>query len=213
MKIEKNFEGKDPYESLRLKTEKEEAINLLTGQPVYDKPDSHIHADVADLAPSLIAQMSANGEEFVGKTFEVADREWPSGIVEIDPDTDKIFMAQRVGRQGLSMFVVGREPKMINTVKVYLRRSDSYPDDSQTPVKKGYTVATVFAGDTTSREPWDSWYFGGESEAERTRRMELREKAIGFWSKNALIYKEGEHDIVPGTKIDGYHPESIENRI
>lgn len=172
---------------------------LATGQNVYDKPQSHIHHDVRKFVPTFLPQMEAHGEEFVKRAFTVPE-DLPFRCVEVDPTRDELFLAQRVGRKGYTVFVRGKEPSTTNTIMVMLRRSDSYPDDTITPIKDGYTLGTAYAGEDSPFEPGDPYFNQDVSEDEKLKRDEIKKRSLEFWTSNALIPDPNEFPIVEGSE-------------
>ena len=145
---------------------------LASGEPVYDRYNSHLHSDVSQLLPEVFEGVSGMGRfmeiehnfgRFVGNASCVAtDR------------NDEVVYAQRPKRAGLSRFVKNRCSEPCDSAVVVLLRDD---------VEPYYVLITAFIGRKSGPEPWD-------------RRATAHDRE--FWSRHALIY--GSEPIIPGTE-------------
>ena len=182
----------DSYEHLLLGT-------LATGERVYDKPESHLHAGIEGFVREFLPRIQASGKEFIEASFRDPRIRFPARRVSIDPAVDDLFLAQRKGRKGYTVFVRNRNPGTTDNIVIVLRRSDAYPEGI-TPVREGSTLATAFGGEQAAREPWDPWFDKGDTPEERERRGALRAESLQYWRSNALIPSSQEYPIIEGSE-------------
>lgn len=145
---------------------------LASGEPVFDRPSSHLHSGVRELLPEIFAGVLSSGRfmthehnfgRVVGQTTCVATS-----------SSDNIVYAQRLKRAGLTRFVKNRQPELSDKAVVILKRDD-YEDY--------YILMTAFIGKLSGPEPWDPRATDEDRE---------------FWSTHALIY--GTEETIPGTE-------------
>lgn len=148
------------------------------GAKVYDRIDSHFHAE-GGLTPDLLAA-ALSTIDTGGRTFlkEQVDFEHPIGkttCVEVSPD-DEVVMVFRKGRSGRTPMVKNREAQPCSSMVVILCKDDTLKDDDS----DAYVLITSYIGDDAPREPWDP---NNENE-------EACQECEEYWSSHALVYDE-----------------------
>lgn len=157
--------------------------HLSSGEPVVDRHNSHLHAEVANLIPKALAQLTANGRRFFTEEVDFGRPIGETICVATVPG-DAIIYAQRPRRLGLSRFVKNRQQESCNSLVVVLKKAED----------GGYYVCiSAFVGYRPEPEPWDERNFAGQ----RNPAM-ARECALAFWTTHALIW--GAEEVVPGTE-------------
>lgn len=146
---------------------------LLSGEPVIDRHNSHIHRDVAILLSEALAKVDAHGRRFLVEEVDFGRLVGETTCVETGA-LDHIVYAQRPRRQGLTRFVKNRTPEPCSKAVVILKNDD---------YEGYYVLITAFVGHRPEPEPWD------RNATERSRE---------FWSTHALVW--GTEQVVPGTE-------------
>ncbi len=145
---------------------------LAGGEAVYDRFNSHLHPGVVEILPEALAQVNANGRQFL---VEEAVFDHPIGqtICVATGAGDQVVYAQRPKRAGLSRFVSNREPEESSSVTVILKAGG----------RGEYVLITAFVGAPAPPEPWD---------------RNATEQSVPFWSTHALCW--GAEETIPGTE-------------
>lgn len=146
--------------------------NLRSGEPVFDRPTSHLHESVLGILPEALSEISG-GEHFFVHEVDFGRLVGETNCVATHRGDDVVW-AQRPNRQGLTRFVKNRQPEPSSRAVVILKRDDYEPY---------YILITAFVGSQAGREPWDP------RATDEDRR---------FWEEHALVY--GSEPIVPGTE-------------
>ena len=99
---------------------------LASGEKVYDRPNGHIHETVKGDIPLALSRINTLGRDFIVESVTLENKEWKSFKVTIDPEVEKgdLFLARRVSRKGLSVFVKNKEPGITNQMVVVLSKND-----------------------------------------------------------------------------------------
>jgi hypothetical protein len=105
--------------------EKLYVATLASGEKVYDRPNGHIHESVKIDMPAIIPHINAYRRDFITEIVTLEGRQWISHKVEVDSNKDDLFLIQRVGREGLSVFVRNRKTEMTDQAVVVLSRNDT----------------------------------------------------------------------------------------
>lgn len=145
---------------------------LGSGQLVFDRPRSHVHASARAVLPEALAQLDLTTEPFVVKQIEFGRVIGAATCVATANDDDILF-AQRPHRLGLTRFVQGRMPEPATTLVVILKQIE----------EGNYLLITAFVGKETPPEPWDS---------------KATEQSVAFWNSHALVW--GEEEIIPDSE-------------
>lgn len=158
-------------------------MKLASGEPVYDRNNSHIHEGVMRLLPAAFARIDSEGRQFL---VEEVDYGRPIGetICVATGRGDEIVYSKRPKRFGYSRFVKNRNPEPYNAVTVILKR-DGHEDY--------YVLITAFVGPRPEPEPWDRKNFSQQSDPQEAER-----RAQEFWSSHALVW--GCEETIPGTE-------------
>lgn len=149
-------------------------MTLASGEPVYDRHNSHVHGEVMQLLPAAFAKINAQGRKFL---IEEVDFGQPVGetICVATGQDDQIVYAKRPKRFGHTRFVKNRNPEPCSAVTVILKQDDYYEDY--------YVLITAFVGHRPEPEPWDRNANGN---------------SLAFWNSHALVW--GCEDIILGTE-------------
>lgn len=147
--------------------------HLAGGEPVYDRPNSHLHAQVAEILPEALAKVNAEGKEFFVAEVAFGRVIGHTACVATGQD-DQIVFAQRPKRFGLTRFVKNRQPETSEAVTVILKKDD---------IEDYYILITAFVGTPAPPEPWD---------------RNATEQSVPFWSTHALVW--GCEPTTPGTE-------------
>lgn len=146
--------------------------NLRTGEPVYDRYNSHIHASVKGILPEALAKI-AGGRRFLVQELDFGRVIGESSCVPTGW-RDTIVYALRPKRQGMTRFVKNRQPEPCSTAVVILKR-DNY--------ESYYVLITAFIGHESGPEPWDP----------RATKEDRK-----FWENHALVW--GSEEVISGTE-------------
>ena len=148
---------------------------LLSGESVFDRKGSQLHdnPELKQHLPLALEHIDPQGRAFFVETVDLGETIGESRCVETDPN-DQIVFAQRVGRFGLSRFVINKDAVLTSKLTVILRKGDL-----------GYEVVTAFIGPKAEREPWDKTADSTSTE---------------FWRTHALIW--GGEETVTGSTTD-----------
>jgi hypothetical protein len=163
---------------------------LASGEDVVDQPTSHIHHTVKEFVPQLLERIEANNAPLIIKEFEI-EEDFPFYLAEVDSMADDLFLAQRMGRNGYSVFAKDKPIGKTNIATVILRKNETSESE-----KQSYILATAYAGKTSPREPWDPWFDDGVNDEDCKKRREMKMEAIKFWTTHALIPDENEFPII-----------------
>ncbi len=147
--------------------------NLGSGEPVYDRSRSHLHAGVVERLPAAFAKVNARLQGFLVTTVDFG-RPVGETICVATVAGDEIVYAQRPGRFGLSRFVKNRQPEPASAVTLVLKK-DGREDY--------YVLITAFVGAQAPPEPWD---------------RNANEQSVAFWSDHALVW--GAEEVTEGTE-------------
>lgn len=145
---------------------------LASGEPVFDRPNSHLHSGVRELLPEVFAGIFGS-ERFMAREYNFSRVVGQTTCVATSSG-DQIVYAQRLKRAGLTRFVKNRQPELSSSAAVILKKDD-YEDY--------YILITAFIGKLSGPEPWDPRATDEDRE---------------FWSTHALIY--GSEETIPGTE-------------
>ena len=145
---------------------------LRTGEPVFDRPNSHLHEGITGLLPEIFSEVSGS-ERFFIHEHDFSRLVGETNCVATYPGDDVVW-AQRPGRLGSTRFVRNRRPEPTSKAVVILKRDDYEPY---------YVLITAYIGGKAGCEPWDP------RATDEDRR---------FWGGHALVY--GSEPIIPGTE-------------
>lgn len=150
-------------------------MSLASGQPVYDRHNSHVHENVTRLLPAAFAKVNAQGRKFLIEevTFDQIVGET---VCVPTTDADEIVWAKRPKRFGHSRFVKNRKPEPCDKVVVILKKDD---------FEDYYVLITAFIGHRPEPEPWDRNANGN---------------SLTFWNSRALVW--GSEPTIPGTETN-----------
>lgn len=142
------------------------------GVLVFNRHSSHLHCDIEDVKHAIsLLQLEGN---FIKTTYQFDDRFGFSECVETT-DSDKILYERRPKRDGVTRFVLDREPIKTNILSLILFKRKNY-----------YVLATAFWGGISEPEIWDEKAFLKDKRGYHI----AKEKSLQFWSRHALIYKK-----------------------
>ncbi len=170
---------------------------LASGENVYDKPNGHVHHTIKEDLASALSRIDSKGRDEIVETVALEGKQWKLFKVKIVQGEDDLFLAQRINRRGLSVFVKNKQAELINTILVILKKND--PGRGQ---QDGYTVITAYAGEPAPREPWDMWFEQGKTAEEQLERKKLQEESFTYWKQYAFIPDNNEFPIVSGTECE-----------
>lgn len=143
---------------------------LKSGQPVFDRPDSHLHESVGEIIEEVLAKVETDAA-FHREIVDMGRVVGQSTCVETTP-YDWIVYAQRPDRQGPTRFVKQREPQDCKSVVVALKKGPG-----------GYLLLSAYIGWHDHLEPWHKKATDEDAE---------------FWTNHALVW--GSEEVVPGTE-------------
>ncbi|MBI4377455.1 MAG: hypothetical protein HY549_13530 [Elusimicrobia bacterium] len=146
---------------------------LGSGEEVFDREPSHIHAGVT---PELLSESLAQvwpDEVRVKRTVDFGHIIGASNCVKTREE-DEIIYAQRLHRPGLSRFVKNRKPEPTSLLTLTVRRMP----------EGWYELRTAYIGGPGCVEPWAA--------------QERLQEAIEFWGSHALVW--GSEPTIPGTE-------------
>ena len=148
------------------------------GADVYDREDSHFHAE-GGLTPELlsiaIGAIDTKGYTSIKKQVDFDYQIGYSTCVETGPNDDIVFAYRKTengSRDGLTPMVKNREAKPSNSITVVLRKDDD--------MSGSYTMKTSYIGEISPREPWDP-SIGSERELKESKE---------FWATHSLVYDD-----------------------
>lgn len=146
--------------------------NLASGEPVYDRYNSHLHREIQELLPEVFAGVSGAGR-FIVREHDFGRIVGKSSCVATS-GSDEVCYAQRPKRAGLTRFVKNRQAEPSDKAVVILKRDDYEPY---------YVLITAFIGGIAAKEPWDSRATDEDRE---------------FWNSHALVW--GSEEVVLGSE-------------
>lgn len=158
LKVTKNFLGK-----------------TRDGYEVYDRVDSHFHAEgglTLELLKEALSYMYANGANFKVKVVHFKRIVGINNCVAIR-NFDEVVMVYRKGRKGPTPMVKNRGGEPCKEITIIIRK-----DKENT---NRYTLITAFVGGKSQPEPWDKRLKPGSKELA---------ESIEFWQTHALLYNE-----------------------
>lgn len=135
----------------------------LDGHLVFDRPKSHHHLPIA-LLSRAIAMASIGDVDFAKIVIDFREPVGRSSCVQTTA-TDTIVFAYRIGRRGLTRFVLNREPEECSRVVLLFKAKRDHPS--------GYLLLTGFIGNDSEPEPWDPM---------------STPSSRAFWAKHALVW-------------------------
>ena len=156
-----------------------------SGELVFDRKNSHLHMEVANILQRAIARIESRNRSFI---IEEVDFGRPIGgtiCVPTGPN-DKIVWAKRFNRQGLSRFVLDREPTECTSCVVILKKAADLG---------GYVLITAFIGHISEPEPWDINNFSQQADP-----AEAERRSKEFWASHALVW--GSENTISGTETE-----------
>lgn len=154
---------------------------LASSQPVYDRPQSHMHeqAQLLEVLGEALAKVQpGSGETFLKRAIDLG-RVVGKTILVATTDQDVIVFARRVGRQGYSRFVKNRPPEDTRFLTVILKKDEH---------EEYWILISAYFGGQSEREPWDR----------AIRSPGERDQVKNFWSTHALVW--GVEEVIPGTE-------------
>lgn len=146
---------------------------LASGEPVYDRYNSHLHENVKAILPEAFSKLDSKGERFTIRELDFGRVIGESSCVPTS-GRDVITYAFRPKRNGATRFVKNRKSEPCSSAVFILKRDDYEPY---------YILITAFIGHESGPEPWDV----RATDADRE-----------FWSTHALVW--GSEEIIPGTE-------------
>ncbi|MFH1408080.1 MAG: hypothetical protein ABIG91_03565 [Patescibacteria group bacterium] len=146
---------------------------LGSGQPVYDRYNSHNHVAIRSILLEALSWIRLNGEQFAVEEVEFGRVVGETTCVRTS-ESDAIVFAQRPRRFGLTRFVLGRKPEPSSKMVVILKKAED---------GDYYVLISAFVGARAEPEPWD---------------RNATEKSVEFWSTHALVW--GSEPVAPGTE-------------
>ena len=147
---------------------------LASGEPVIDRHNSHLANDAVTLAAvnAALARTRSHNRPFIEEEVEFAHPVGETSCVTTTSD-DVVVYAPRIGRNGLTRFVLDRRPEACNKVYVVLKRIEGGQ----------YLLITAFVGKRAQPEPFDEKAFSHARD-----RSQARRDAEIFWSQHALLF-------------------------
>ncbi len=147
---------------------KQERLGLLaTGQPVLDRPNSHMHQGVREVIGVALWRIGVTPRErsdmIIREISFSGEFSGFSHCVETD-ETDRIVYAIRPRRSCYTRFVMNREPIATNIMTIVLM-----PEE----ILDRYILVTAYWGEHTPRE---------------IKPGEIDHQARQFWANHALIW-------------------------
>ena len=147
--------------------------NLASGEPVYDRFNSHLHHEVQELLPEVFAGMVSKNGRFIVHEHDFGRIVGKSSCVTTS-GSDKVVYARRPKRADMTRFVKNRQVEPSDKAVVILKRDD---------YEQYYIVITAFVGGMAAKEPWD---------------FRATDEDREFWENHALVW--GSEEIIPGTE-------------
>lgn len=123
---------------------------MASGEIVFDQPHSHIHPTVREFIPVFLGKIISGGEKIIIKEFRI-NKKIPLHLVKVNPKSDELYLAQRQGREGLSVFVKNKFIRKTNVIVVILETDGTINENAIA----NYILLTAHAGKATPCEPWD----------------------------------------------------------
>lgn len=151
---------------------------LKSGERVVDRPNSHLHGEVAKLLPVALAAIESRGRLFLVESHDFG-RVIGETVCVATHAGDQIVYAQREGRRGLTRFVKNRAAEPTAYVTCILKAGDAGDE---------FFLVTAFIGVPAEPEPWDK----------NLRDPAAKRKSREFWNSHALVW--GSEPIVPDTE-------------
>lgn len=148
---------------------------LGSGEPVFDRPNTHLHQGVLALLPEALGRVNLNGDTFAVVEVDFGRVVGETMCVETS-GSDQIVFAKRPKRFGYSRFVRNRNPEPCSSVVVILKKDE---------VEDYYVLITAFVGRRPQPEPWD---------------RNATPDSAAFWSSHALVW--GSEPIIPGSETN-----------
>lgn len=151
---------------------------LGSGEEVFDRCPSHIHAGVTEelLREAFARSFAEPGQEKLKCTVDFGRTIGVSTRVETR-EGDEIIFAKRPDRDGLTCFVKNRAPEPTSCLTFTVRQQE----DGR------YILRTAYLGTGGFTEPWAA-----------ARDGELLADSIAFWQRNALCW--GYEPVEAGTE-------------
>jgi len=140
---------------------------------VYERPNPHYHDMPDGLLNEVLGKIRLGPQSFV-KTITDMGRVIGNSTCVGTTSADKVQFAQRLGRRGLTRFVLNRESEACSTIVTVFKKRDD--------MDNSYILLTAFIGGECEPEPWD---------------LNATSNSKAFWNTHALIW--GEESYIPGT--------------
>lgn len=147
------------------------------GAVVFNRPKSHMHDEVNQIIVEALSRVHTLGRPFIEVEVDFGKVIGTSICVETS-EHDCIVFAQRPNRNGLSRFVLDREPVPSTKAMIVLKKADDLG---------GYILITAFIGSKSEVEPWD---------------LRANKESLKFWHSHALVW--GTEPIIKGTATTEY---------
>lgn len=137
---------------------------LASGQPVYDRARSHLHGGIGwQLLQDAFDQIHLDDHvRFVVSQIDFGRQIGFCNVVETT-QADTIFYIKRLGRLGISRFVLGRESEPCRSLVVVLKKVED---------AEYYILITAYIGVVSEPEPWNPDATPGSKD---------------YWSRHAFI--------------------------
>lgn len=119
---------------------------LASGQPVFDRTRSHMHDGIEKSLQDAFDRISL--DDSVQFTVIQIDFDQEIGFCNVVSTTeqDTIFYIKRLGRKGLSRFVLGRESEPCQSIVLVLKKAEE---------GNFFLLITAYIGRISQPEPWD----------------------------------------------------------
>ena len=143
---------------------------LGSNELVIDRHDSHAHLKGEGLEIALFL-IDSEGRDYLVEQVDCGEVIGHARCVETGPQ-DSIVYGYRHGRDGLTRFVLDREPEPTTNATAVLKRHEQLPGIM--------ILISAWAGSKSQPEPWD----------ENLRDMASLAASQAFWSNRALILKQ-----------------------
>lgn len=146
---------------------------LKNGEPVFDRPNSHLHEGVRALLPELLKSFDPRSRQFVAYEHDFGRVVGQGNCVQTTA-SDAVVWAKRPKRAGHTRFVKNRTAEPCGSAVVVLKRDN----------RGYYVLITAFVGHKSGLEPWDP---------------RATDEDRKFWASHALVW--GSEEVIPGTEI------------
>lgn len=147
---------------------------LWSGEAVINRSTSHIHDGISfDIIQEALWKIQSEDERYIDQTIYF-DRSIGQSLRIATTDEDEIVFAKRKNRRWLSRFVKNKAPLDYNGLTLVLLK-DKYHSNQ-------YVLMTAYIGDKAPPEPRDNDVFDRIENGDL-----LKEQALEFWSKQALL--------------------------